>query len=89
MTKATELGFQAAKPLGDAAPYDVVLDVGGRFISIQVKSTFYSASNLKPGNFEASLFHGKRPQPHLPAIRLRLPRRLLHSQRHLVHHPLS
>ncbi len=61
MAKATELGFQAAKPLGDAAPYDVVLDVGGRFISIQIKSSFYSANNLKPGNFVASLFHGKYP----------------------------
>jgi PD-(D/E)XK nuclease superfamily protein len=61
MTKATELGFQAAQPLGDAAPYDVVLDVGGRFISVQVKSTFFSASNLKPGNFVASLFHGNGP----------------------------
>lgn len=61
MTKATELGFQAAQPLGDAAPYDVVLDVGGRFISVQVKSTFFSASNLKRGNFVASLFHGNGP----------------------------
>ena len=61
MTKATELGFQIAEPRGDAAPYDVVLDVGGRFISVQIKSTFFPASNMKPGNFVASLFHVNGP----------------------------
>ena len=39
MSKAIELGFQLAKPLGDTAQYDAVLDLGGRFISVQVKST--------------------------------------------------
>ncbi len=61
MTKAIELGFQLAKPLGDTAQYDVVIDLGGRFISVQVKSTFFQASNLKPGNFVASLFHANGP----------------------------
>ena len=61
MAKAAELGFQLNKPLGDTAQYDVVLDLGGRFISIQVKSTFFQASNLKPGNFVASLFHVNGP----------------------------
>jgi hypothetical protein len=61
MTKATELGFQLARPLGDTAPYDVVLDLGGRFISVQVKSTYFQAANLKPGNFVASLFHVGSP----------------------------
>ena len=46
---------------GDTAQYDVVLDLGGRFISVQVKSTFFQASNLKPGNFVASLFHVNGP----------------------------
>ena len=57
MAKATELGFQIAEPRGDTAPYDVVLDLGGRFISVQVKSTSFQASNLKPGNFVANLRH--------------------------------
>jgi hypothetical protein len=57
MAKAAELGFQLAKPLGDTAPYDVILDLGGRFISVQVKSTSFQASNLKPGNFVANLRH--------------------------------
>lgn len=61
MAKATELGFELAKPLGDTAQYDVVLDLGSRFISVQVKSTIFVASNLKPGNFVASLFHAKGP----------------------------
>lgn len=62
MSKAAELGFQLAKPLGDTAPYDVVIDLGARFISVQIKSTFFQASNLKPGNFVASLFHAHGPK---------------------------
>ena len=61
MAKATELGFQLTKPVGDTAQYDVVIDLGGRFISVQVKSTFFQASNLKPGNFVASLVHVSGP----------------------------
>jgi hypothetical protein len=61
MAKAAELGFQIAEPRGDTAQYDVVLDLGGRFISVQIKSTFFQASNLKPGNFVASLFHVNGP----------------------------
>jgi hypothetical protein len=61
MAKASELGFQIAEPRGDTAQYDVVLDLGGRFISVQIKSTFFQASNLKPGNFVASLFHVNGP----------------------------
>jgi hypothetical protein len=61
MAKATELGFQLAKPVGDSTQYDVVIDLGGRFISVQVKSTMFQASNLKPGNFVASLVHASGP----------------------------
>src|SRR5579872_804943 len=61
MAKATELGFQLAKPVGDSTQYDVVVDLGGRFISVQVKSTIFEASNLKPGNFVASLVHPSGP----------------------------
>ena len=57
MAKAAELGFQLNTPLGDTAQYDVVIDLGGRFIRVQVKSTRFQASNLKPGNFVASLVH--------------------------------
>ena len=61
MTKATELGFQLAKPVGDSVPYDIVLDADGHFVSVQVKSTYFQASNLKPGNFVASLYHPNGP----------------------------
>jgi PD-(D/E)XK endonuclease len=57
MAKAAELGFQLNMPLGDTAQYDVVIDLGGRFVRVQVKSTMFEASNLKPGNFVASLVH--------------------------------
>jgi len=61
MAKAAEHGFNLAKPLGDAAQYDVILDLNGHFVSVQVKSTFFQASNLKPGNFVASLHHVNGP----------------------------
>ena len=61
MAKATEFGYQLAKPVGDSTQYDVVVDLGGRFISVQVKSTLFQASNLKPGNFVASLVHVSGP----------------------------
>ena len=61
MAKATEFGYQLAKPVGDSTQYDVVVDLGGRFISVQVKSTIFEASNLKPGNFVASLVHPSGP----------------------------
>jgi hypothetical protein len=61
MAKAAELGFQIAEPRGDTAQYDVVLDLGGRFISVQVKSTFCQAGDTKPGTFIASLLHVSGP----------------------------
>jgi hypothetical protein len=39
MAKAVEHGYRLTKPVGDCAPYDVVVDLGGRFMSVQVKST--------------------------------------------------
>jgi hypothetical protein len=61
MAKATEFGYQLAKPVGDSTQYDVVIDLGGRFVSVQVKSTMFEAGNLKPGNFVASLVHASGP----------------------------
>ena len=61
MAKAAELGFQLAQPLGDTAQYDVVIDLGGHFLRVQVKSTCFQANNLKPGNFVASLVHACGP----------------------------
>src|SRR5215831_1984694 len=61
MAKAAEHGFELCKPVGDTAQYDVVIDVGGRFVRVQVKSTVFQASNLKAGNFVASLVHACGP----------------------------
>ena len=39
MAKAAELGFKLSRPWGDSATYDVVIELKGRFVRIQVKST--------------------------------------------------
>jgi PD-(D/E)XK endonuclease len=39
MTVASGLGFNVAKPFGDSARYDVIVENEGRFLRIQVKST--------------------------------------------------
>ena len=39
MTLAAERGFRVAKPWGDSAPYDVVVEREGRFLRVQVKCT--------------------------------------------------
>lgn len=31
-------GWGVAKPIGDRLPYDVILDINGRLIKVQVKS---------------------------------------------------
>jgi hypothetical protein len=39
MTVAAGLGFTVAKPFGESARYDVIVEHDGRFLRIQVKST--------------------------------------------------
>ena len=39
MTKAAEHGLEVAKPWGDSARYDFVIEHGGRLLRVQVKST--------------------------------------------------
>jgi hypothetical protein len=39
MTVASGLGLNVAKPWGDSASYDVVVEKDGRFLRVQVKST--------------------------------------------------
>lgn len=45
MTVASGLGFTVAKPWGDSARYDVVVENEGRFLRIQVKSTEQGAGS--------------------------------------------
>ena len=39
MSRAIALGFQVARPWGDTARYDLILERDGRFYRVQVKST--------------------------------------------------
>ena len=41
MARAAEQGFRVSKPWGDSARYDYTLEVGERFLRVQVKSTTY------------------------------------------------
>jgi len=41
MERAARHGLRVSKPHGDSAPYDVVVEWGGRFRRVQVKSTIY------------------------------------------------
>ena len=43
--KLLELGFGVAKPIGDRHPYDLIADVDGLLIKLQVKSAWFNASD--------------------------------------------
>jgi len=45
MTRATEHGLRVIKPWGDSSRYDVVVETGGRFLRVQVKSTSCKRNN--------------------------------------------
>ena len=45
MTRATELGLRVIKPWGDSSRYDFVVETGGRFLRVQVKSTSHRRGN--------------------------------------------
>jgi hypothetical protein len=63
MAKAAELGFKLSRPWGDSATYDVVIELKGRFVRVQVKSTMCKARPKKPhylrpkGVFVANMRH--------------------------------
>ena len=39
--KALKLGYEVLKPTGDRLPYDLVFDIEGKLVKIQVKSALY------------------------------------------------
>ena len=41
MTRATEHGLRVMRPWGDSSRYDFVVETGGRFLRVQVKSTSF------------------------------------------------
>jgi PD-(D/E)XK endonuclease len=45
MTRAAEHGLRMIKPWGDTSRYDFVVETGGKFVRVQVKST-----SIHPGN---------------------------------------
>jgi len=54
--RATALGFIVTKPFGHAAPYDFLIERGGRALRIQVKSTWVrcqgSGYAVRVGHFD-------------------------------------
>jgi hypothetical protein len=45
MTRATEHGLRVIKAWGDSSRYDLVVETGGRFLRVQVKSTSHRRGN--------------------------------------------
>ncbi len=41
LARAAELGLRVSKPYGDSAPYDFLVESGGKVFKVQVKSTSY------------------------------------------------
>ncbi len=48
--KALELGWEVLRPVGDRLPYDLVLDVNGTLVKVQVKAAYFES---KSGNYVA------------------------------------
>jgi hypothetical protein len=46
MTRAAEHGLRVMKPWGDSSRYDFVVEAGGRFLRVQVKSTNFRKSKF-------------------------------------------
>jgi hypothetical protein len=44
MANAAKFGLRISKPWGESARYDMVIETGGRFLRVQIKSTMYLRS---------------------------------------------
>ena len=54
LSKAASMGFGVSKPWGDSDRYDLVVDVGGRMLRVQVKSAHRVSDHPSGGyNFRA------------------------------------
>ncbi len=56
MARASKNGLRLAKPWGDSSGYDVVVETGGDFVRVQVKST----ANRQPNG---GYVYGVYPSP--------------------------
>ena len=54
MAAALSYGYRALKPWGDVLPYDVGIEVDGRLLRVQVKST----TNRIGGGYKLEFIHG-------------------------------
>lgn len=43
--KLLKLGLGVAKPIGDRLPYDLIVDINGSLVRLQVKSAWFNASD--------------------------------------------
>jgi hypothetical protein len=66
MAKAAKFGLRISKPWGEMARYDMVIDAGGRFVRVQIKSTIskrsgglYYLCGLRTGNAEKPYQRGE------------------------------
>jgi len=56
MAKAAKLGFGVSKPWGDLSRYDMIIEICGHLVRVQIKSTIYRKPdgcyecNVKPGS---------------------------------------
>lgn len=39
--KALQMGWEVAKPVGDRLPYDLIIDLNGKLVKVQVKSAWF------------------------------------------------
>jgi hypothetical protein len=58
--KALKQGWGVLKPVGDRLPYDLVLDIGGSFVKVQVK---YAWFDIKRNNYVVDTKNKNQPSP--------------------------
>lgn len=60
--KALQLGFGVCMPIGDRMPYDLVFDIDGQLVKIQVKSAWFDESR---GNYVIDTRRTKTNRRHM------------------------
>lgn len=60
LARTAALGLRVLKPWGDNLPYDFVLDVAGRFLRVQVKTT----TVMEGPGWKITATYGRRSRPY-------------------------
>ena len=63
MAKAAKLGLGVSKPWGDLSRYDMVIETGGHFVSVQIKSTIY---RMPEGCYRCTVQPSRTGKPYQP-----------------------